>query len=312
MTTQSMRAQQIHPGAYGALGEALATIYWYKRDLAQFIRRRVTAHPELLVGLDFEGYKRAVADEFVDRLAEGEGRYRQLTLDLMIEIAGMDSFPSLKRQPDGEHLVVQASEAVAGLKRWTQAHQDLLAERQAAEQDLAAYRTRVQVQQSFAAKLADLKDRFIELGQMADRQQAGQQFELFLNELFRLFDLDPRLAYKLESEQIDGSLSFDTDDYIVEAKWWKKAMEREHVDIFSAKVKRKGKLALGLYISVNGFTAGALREYDRGTTFITMDGGDLFCVLEGRIALDELLRRKKRHANETGSCYFPAQLALAE
>jgi len=29
--------------------------------------------------------------------------------------------------------------------------------------------------------------------------------------------LEPRLAYSLESEQIDGSVTFDTDDYIVEA-----------------------------------------------------------------------------------------------
>ncbi|MFD9592265.1 restriction endonuclease [Kitasatospora sp. NPDC059973] len=111
---------------------------------------------------------------------------------------------------------------------------------------------------------------------------------------------------------MDGSLSFDTDDYIVEAKWWKEPMEREHVDIFDAKVRRKGKNALGLYIAVNGFTAGAVREHDRRTSFVTMDGGDLYAVLEGRIPLDELLKRKKRYANETGNCYFPVYLALAD
>ncbi|MED7955050.1 restriction endonuclease [Streptomyces sp. BE20] len=109
---------------------------------------------------------------------------------------------------------------------------------------------------------------------MEDRRRAGLLFEPFLNELFRLFDLDPRLSYVLETEQIDGSFFFDTDDYIVEAKWWKKAMGREHVDIFDAKVRRKGRNALGLYIAVNGFTADALKEYDRRTAFITMDGGD--------------------------------------
>jgi hypothetical protein len=37
---------------------------------------------------------------------------------------------------------------------------------------------------------------------------------------------------------------------------------------------------------------------------------DLMAVLDGRSALDELLRRKKRYADETGKCYFPASRML--
>ncbi|MFK0044731.1 hypothetical protein ACIQU4_11580 [Streptomyces sp. NPDC090741] len=43
-----------------------------------------------------------------------------------------------------------------------------------------------------------------------------------------------------------------------------------------------------------------------------MDGADLFCVLDDRIRLDELLTQEKRPANDTGSCYFPARLMLDE
>jgi hypothetical protein len=38
---------------------------------------------------------------------------------------------------------------------------------------------------------------------------------------------------------------------------------------------------------------------------MTMDGADIICVLDQRARLDDLLRRKKRHANETGECYYP-------
>ncbi|HKR51533.1 MAG TPA: hypothetical protein VJT72_18520 [Pseudonocardiaceae bacterium] len=67
-----MQAPRIHPGAYGALIEALASIYWYKKDLKKFIQTRAAEHPELLVGLDFDGYKRVFAEEFVDRLMADE------------------------------------------------------------------------------------------------------------------------------------------------------------------------------------------------------------------------------------------------
>ncbi|NEA65305.1 restriction endonuclease [Streptomyces sp. SID12488] len=307
-----MQARRIHPGAYGALIEALASIYWYKKDLKKFIQTRAVEHPKLLVGLDFDGYKRAFAEEFVDRLMADEEQYRDLTLKIMLEVAQMDSFLSLKRHSDAATLLPAAQEAVAALGTWTDKYQGLVAEREALAAELAARRAQIEVQQGFAGKLAALKDQFMELGKMENRQKAGLLFEPFLNELFHLFDLEPRLSYVLKSEQIDGSLTFDTDDYIIEAKWWKGPVEVQDVDKFDAKVRRKGKNALGLFISVNGFTAGAREEYDKRTSFITMDGGDLFCVLEGRIALDELLRRKKRHANETGDCYFPAFLALAD
>jgi hypothetical protein len=97
---------------------------------------------------------------------------------------------------------------------------------------------------------------------------------------------------------------------VLEAKWWKAAMEREHLDVFASKVRRKGKNALGLYLSINGFTGGALDVYSDSTPFITMDGQDLVAVLDERVRLDDMFRQKKRHMNETGSCYFPASEML--
>ena len=45
---------------------------------------------------------------------------------------------------------------------------------------------------------------------------------------------------------------------------------------------------------------------------ITVDGDDLYFVLDQRVRLDELLKRKKRHASETGSCYFTAREMIAD
>lgn len=136
-------------------------------------------------------------------------------------------------------------------------------------------------------------------------QHRGREFEPFLNRLFGLFDLEPRLAYSLAHEQIDGAFTFDTDDYIVEAKWCKDRVSREQADAFDKKVERKGKNALGLIVSVNGFSSDAVIQYSQGTKFMTMDGPDLMAVLNGQIRLEDLLQRKRRHANETGECYFP-------
>lgn len=64
--------------------------------------------------------------------------------------------------------------------------------------------------------------------------------------------MEPRTSYSLEREQIDGSLTFNTDDYVLEAKWWTQPVGRSEGDVFAKKVERKGKNALGLFVSVSG------------------------------------------------------------
>lgn len=145
----------------------------------------------------------------------------------------------------------------------------------------------------------------------ADPRQRGYDFEGLLSDLFRLFDMEPRLAHRTDIEQIDGSLSYDTDDYILEAKWIAEPASREAADAFAAKVRRKGKNALGLFVAVNGLSTAALAAYRESTPFISMDGSDVFLVLERRVRLDDLLRAKRRYANETGSCFLPASRMLS-
>ena len=113
--------------------------------------------------------------------------------------------------------------------------------------------------------------------------------------------MNPRKSFTLVDEQIDGAFTFNTDDYLLEAKWEQNVASREDVDVLSQKVQRKGKNALGLFVAVAGFSDAAVRAHSNcGTGLIFMDGADLFIVLEGRIGLTEVLEAKRRHVNETG------------
>lgn len=317
MTTQAgpqaTPAWDISPGAYGALSEALAVVYWNKPAFHRFMRTFLKDHPELLAGIDFQGPKRAAADEIVDRLMANEPRYRELTWRLMDDIARREVFPNLAQQQDAEHLLEQARTAVAELRRYTIDHE---AEKRAEDQferDLADFRERNQNVATFARTLETLKAQFLTMSaDDSNPQQRGLDFETFLYKLFALFDLEPRLQYSLEYEQIDGAMTYDTDDYIIEAKWWKPQVDRAELDALKSKVERKAKNTMGMFISISGFTSGAINAYRERTPLITVDGDDLYCVLDQRAGLDELLKRKKRHASETGSCYFPARQMIAD
>jgi hypothetical protein len=306
----TLKVQRVDPLAYNALAHALAVVYWYKNPLARFLRAALRDVPEILAQLDLSAPKRETAGRLVELLMADEARYQEVTIALMLNVATMDAFPDLAKHEDADRLIAQAQAAVAEVQRWTERHQEIRDAHTAYARNIATDAEAAKHNRSFSEALGALRVQFLGLSGMSDVHARGRVLEGFLNELFRLFDLDPRAAYSLEREQIDGAFSFDTDDYVLEAKWWKAPMSRESLDVFAAKVRRKGKNALGLYVSVNGFTSDALEEYADSTPFTTMDGMDLMAVLDERVRLDDLLRRKKRHMNETGSCHYPASQML--
>jgi len=299
--------KRISTDAYQALREALPAVTWYKRNYESLLRTALRDHPELLAGLNFSDTKRAVADQLVGQLVRQESRYQEATLGLMLEIASMTTFPDIARltEPDRTERVAAAMEAVARLQAVTTAFSDDIEERERIEAAQRACEAQAQALRQFEDELAAIKLRFLELHAATDHQARGRAFEVLLTDLLLLYDLEPRLAYNTELDQIDGSLTFDTDDYIVEARWRAEQTGREHGDVFKVKVGNKGKNALGLFVSIQGFTSTFIEAYNRGTPFMTMDGADVFLILDNRVRLDDALRAKKRHANDTGSCHLP-------
>jgi hypothetical protein len=296
--------------AYAALREALSVVTWNKRPFESMLRTALRDSPELLVGLNFADPKRMVVDSLVDRLVSDENRWQSSTLQLMVEIGSMQRFPNLEAQEDSEFQISRANAAVAQLKLLTK----VFAADTAAHERLAAQRkadaAQAETDRIFAKDMDELRDRYTQMQSDKDAHKRGRDLEKLMHQLFVLFDMEPRMEYSLEREQIDGSLTFDTDDYVLECKWWKDPLEREAGDVFASKVRRKGKNALGLLVSISGFTKGLRDEYSQSTPFITLDGSDLYYVLDRRIRLDDLMRAKRRHANETGSCFMPAEQAL--
>jgi hypothetical protein len=301
-----LKAKRLDARAYNALEDALALICWYKKNLERHLRSALRDVPEILASLDFTVTKRETASLLVDLLMADEERYQDIAVALMLNVAAMESFPDLARHEERDERIAAATAAVAELRMWTQRHQEILDARAEYAQNTAAALATAAKNRAFSEDLDKLKVRFLSLSDMTDPHGRGYALECFLNDLFGLFDFEPRAAYSLKHEQIDGAFSFDTDDYILESKWWKKAMGRDSLDVFAAKINRRGKNALGLYVSVSGFSPDGRAVYQYSTPFITMEGADLLAVLEERVRLDDLLRRKKRHMNETGSCYFPA------
>jgi hypothetical protein len=295
------RPKRIAPGAYNALTDALAVVFWNLRPFEQYLRVALRDRPELLAGLTFVGLKRQVASDLVNRLAENEDRYQEVTLGLMLELSAMDDFPNLRAQPDRDSLVPKAAAAVAELRKWTAQYGDLAEAREKLQADAEAERARSERYRSVSRVLKELEEQFLAMHSESDHSKRGLTVQGLLNELFFLFDLNPRKSFVIADEQIDGAFTFSTDDYLLEAKWEASPASREVVDVLAQKVQRKGKNTLGLFVAISGFSEPAVRAHSNcGTSLIFLDGTDLVGVLHGVMPLTDVLEAKRRHLSETG------------
>jgi len=303
-----MGIKRISTEAYQALRNVIPVTTWNKRPFETLVRTAFRECPELLVGINFGNTKRQVADELVCKLIDNEDKYQDLSLRLMMEFGETTTFPNIEQitdDKDRQLRLEEAKAAVANMKLLVSQYSSNIKEKElaaAAKQSAAAQTKSIR---QFNDDVETLRSRFVSLQSMTDVRQRGLTFERLLSDLFLLYDLEPRLSYNIDLEQIDGSFTLETDDYIVEARWRSVPSGRDDADVFCAKVKSKGKNALGLFVSIMGFASTFLERFKESTPFITMDGSDLYAVFENRVRLDDLLRAKKRHANDTGSCHLP-------
>lgn len=153
----------------------------------------------------------------------------------------------------------------------------------------------------------DIKKRKNDLIQLTSLkpQERGFAFERFLNQLFAVYNLDPRSSFRIVGEQIDGSFQMGSDIYLLEAKWHDKPTDQADLLVFHGKISGKSTWSRGLFVSYNGFSPDGLSAFSRGrqTNIIGMTSEDLYHILNGEMSLLEAINRKVRRAAETGEFF---------
>lgn len=295
------------PEVIHALKEALRNAYWYKDDLRLFFS--ACELPDIIISKqgwhDPQEYKVRIIGKVIDELIsmgdEGIGPIRRLIYGLL----DIPNFDHLQRLDNGAAKVNAARSSVETLRRLVEKH-DQSFRKKKAERDFQTSKIAEAVRRR-NEEIGRLQSRFNELVAVDDAQKRGTMFEGFLYDLFVAHDLNPRGSFRIEGEQIDGAFEFEGTQFLLEAKWEKSPLGAAPLDSFSKKVERKLENTLGLFIALNGFTEDGLAAF-RGTrpSIILMDGQDLAIVLQGLIDFRELLKRKIRHAAQTGEPFLRA------
>jgi len=306
----SSSSKIISPAAINALKEALTHIYWTKRDLRSFVYNTL---PDKAIVNTIDWYsnvKYESASELIDRLS-AKPMFRDNLVALFKEVINFNDFSHLKKWEDSEQKIQKAKDAVSALRGHAKGYFDLQKEQKAAKQRRTAAQERISNHTALKTKLEELHNDFLKIAMSTNAQQRGFDLEKLLNDLFALFDLDPKASFKIIGEQIDGAFTFRDDDFLLEAKWQKDPLNAGDLYKFAGQVNGKRKNTLGLCISIDGFSSESTQTTSSDLrSLILMDGMDLDAVLTDRIKLDELLYRKRRHASETGNIYLSVNKIL--
>jgi len=287
--------------AIHALKEALCNIYWYKGDLRSFLTTCIS-DPSVISVADWNNYKRQIVSDIIDYLCSDQDKYLGDIRRLFYEVAKMDNFRHLVMLEDGSKKAERARQAVAELKRILETHDKNVREEDQIEERRKRAAEKLKQSAAVRQKLEEIKTSYMLLLSNTSPQQRGFDLERILYDLFDLFDLDPKASFRLQGEQIDGAFSLEGTDYLFEAKWQQELTGVSDLDAFASKIKRKLDNTLGLFLSINGFSADAVRTHSVGRpVVILMTGADLMAVLEERIDFTSLLLRKRRHAAQTGN-----------
>lgn len=294
-------SKKISPQAILALKEALSVITWKKDDLKDFLKYSMD-NRAILGTINWDVTKRESVKELVERMTGRPDLYQEDLMNLLLSVTDLTDFPQLDYWDEDGTKKQRAAQAVDNLRKHTKGYIEITKEQERARKRREGIELKIAKNKSLESELLELRKLFNKLATNNNFQQRGFEFEKFLNELFLLYELDPKSSFKNHGEQIDGVITFDGTDYLIEAKW-KQQVNRADLAAFTFKVENKLKIAMGLLISVDGLTPQAISPDFK--SIIIMDGLDLIAVLDGRISLTDLFYKKRRKANETGKIYVP-------
>jgi hypothetical protein len=305
--------QRVSANAIQALKDALTAAFWFKKDLYNYAKAAVAGEPLYLSGIEWTNpdvYKRDSASTFVDRLVKAQDEHPDLLFGLLVDVAAMENFPSLARVEDSVVKTKEARIAVGRLRELVRPYEQTLVARQEAQERIDAAKTEAADRRATADRLAALMLRYADIVRMSP-QQRGFELERLLREVFETFDLDPKASFRTIGEQIDGGFTIDNIHFVLEAKWENSPADRAALDTFNSKIERRSDITQGLFVAISGFEPTAVELHSqRRSPLILMDGTDLYAVLDARVDLRELLRRKIRHAAMTGDIFLKVSQAV--
>lgn len=284
--------------------DATLKAFWYKRSLRRFLR--TCRMPESLFRYCDERTKREWLDDIFQELERSENGLAAIQR-MAQQLREMDSFPDLSRHEDSEFHQERARDAISALGRYMarkekerdEKREALRIRRRADEQRARAVRR--------AGNLEDVKQALYRLTARQGTQEGGYDFQCwFYDQFLAHWETTSRKPYVHDGRQMDGSVSIDGVNYVVELKFTSGQAKVTDIDSLKAKVGKMSDNTMGLFISMGGYTTNARSDASGSrTTLLLLDYSHISLSLDAGMPFDDVVRRIARHASQTGEAFLP-------
>ncbi len=153
-------------------------------------------------------------------------------------------------------------------------------------------------------KLHHIKETFLKLRILDDKQKRGFAMETLFFDLLELEEFEIHRPYRTNGEQLDGHFKYEKFDYIVEIKWTDGSANQSDLSTFDGKIRGKGQSTRGFFLSVNGFDTNAISKFSGDAPrIILMDGRDFYLILEEMTTFYDLMKLKTDFLARKGLIY---------
>ena len=162
-------------------------------------------------------------------------------------------------------------------------------------------------------KIEDVRQRFVQLEELKP-QERGYEFEKLLYDLFNVYGFNPRPSFRNTGEQIDGSIEFEHQFYLVEAKWQTNPILEKDLLALHGRALGHSRIGRGIFITCGNFSPDGVYAFQRlqPTSIIGIDGQDLYIIFEKRLPLADVIRLKVRKLVESGEFHYPVLKLIPE
>jgi len=150
------------------------------------------------------------------------------------------------------------------------------------------------------------------LPEEADRslkQKRGREIESLIKSLLELEKLQPRLRFRPEGEELDGSFQLNGNFYLLEVKWHSAPSPASSIYAFKGKVDGKLTGTIGFFISIAGFSKDAVNALGKGKDInvLLFDGNDLEIDIKENKGFANACEAKLRAAADEGLIFYPLE-----
>jgi hypothetical protein len=285
--------------------ESALKSFWRKEALRKFLRQSHVAESHLATWANEESKR-----DFLDRTfaaLQRSDKGKAVIGEMAIFLAEQTSFPDLRNWEDSATKIQDASKAVAELKALIARQTEEVRserEREAAKSKAREERQAVQRQQM---SLAQLMQRLNDLAPQMGTSPGGYAFQDWFYDFVAFSEVDHRRPYNVSGRQIDGSVTIDGTTYLVELKFTTVQAGGPDIDIFRSKVESKADNTMGLFLCMSGYSSVAIHDASgKKTTLLLLDAAHMYLILTGGMHFQDVVRRIRRHASQTGESYLPA------